>query len=227
MLTVCGSATDDRLTTLANAKELLQLTDSADEQFLDRLIVRASRRIRNYCGREFSLQTYQDILPSYGRVYLQLPEYPITQVLRVFDGSDTGTDTELSATEYRVDKAEGRLYREAGWAWTAQVQEGALTTFPPPDSEARRWLVEWSAGYTGPDGTTSTGHGASSTGSTLPADLEDACLELVKASYKARSRPGDVQSESVGDVSVTYKAGGTRVLPETVEDLLAAYRSVI
>lgn len=230
MLTVLTSATDVRLTTVANVKEVLNLTDSVDEPFLDRLILRASARVASYCGRELLVQKYQTVLPSYGGPHLQLPQYPIVSVSRVFDGSDTGPggSVELSATEYQIDQAEGQLYRDYTWRWSKRLDPHTVSDMITPDGERRKWLIEFTAGYVGPKGTTSTGLiGSTSTGSTLPAEIEDATIELVKSAYLARKRGDDVKSESVGDVSVTYKDTGSRALPQTVKDLLDPFRSVI
>jgi hypothetical protein len=225
MLTVLATATSDALTTLENAKEFLGVTDSKDDQFIDRLILRASRRITTYLGRPLVLQTYQTLLPSQGSVNLLLPRYPIQTVLRLFDSSDTGSAQ--AVTQYRVDREAGLLNRDAGWSWTVQLDAHAVTDLPTPGGEYRTWLVEWSAGYIGPNGTSSTGHGNTSTGSTLPEDLEEACLELIKDRYLARSRSDAVQSEKVGDVSVTYRDGGSQQVPMTVAALLAPYQSVV
>lgn len=45
--------------------------------------------------------------------------------------------------------------------------------------------------------------------STLPGDLEQACLETVKSWFYQRSRDSEVQSRSVGDLSVTYATAST------------------
>ena len=227
MLTVLATATSDALTTLENAKEYLGVTDSKDDQFIDRLILRSSRRVTTYLGRPLLLQTYQDLLPSHGSVNLLLPRHPIKTVLRLFDSSDTGSALALSATDYRIDSRTGMLNRDRGWAWTVQIDAHAVTDLPTPGGEYRTWLVEWSAGYIGPNGTSSTGHGNTSTGQTLPEDLEEACLELIKASYLRRTRSDDIQSERVGDVSVSYREGSSTSVPATVAALLEPYRSVI
>ncbi len=41
--------------------------------------------------------------------------------------------------------------------------------------------------------------------STLPADVDQAARETVRSMYVARKRDGDVQSKSVGDLSITYR----------------------
>ena len=122
------------------------------------------------------------------------------------------------------------LNRDDGWCWSNQIDAGAITAIPVPNGEYKRWLVEFSAGYVGPRGADSnTGFGTTATGATLPGDVEDACLELVKSAYLSRARTDEVQSESVGDVSVSYfkGLGGGRAMPQTVKDLLTPYRSLL
>lgn len=232
MWTTCATATDERLAKIEDVKEALSITDSVYDQFLERQILRASRRITSYIGRPLLLQTYQAILPSFGSVNLMLPAYPIVSVDRVVDGTDTGpgTGVELTATEYRVDSANGCLNRDMGWRWTRQIQRGTLNDLPMPDGEYHNWVVEFSAGYIGPYGTSSTNHSNVSTGPTLPEDIQDACIELVKSAYHTRSRSDDVRSESVGDVSISYGGTGVsggRALPDSVKAFLEPYRSLV
>ena len=228
MVTVLATATQERLTKVSDALEALRLTDEGETAYVERLIDRASSRIVTYLGRPLALQTYRALVPAYGNTALRLPRYPIVGVSFVMDGSDT-TGTALTATDYRVDAQDGHLNRDLGWAWSKQYRAGELTTDPVPGGEERQWLVEFSAGYRLAAGT-STGHYNTATGVTLPADIQDACLELVKERYLARTRSGDVQSESVGEASVTYRDGfrdNVGSLPKTAQDLLDPYRSVI
>lgn len=229
MITVLTTSTGIGLTVPADVKEVLHECDTKDDALLGKFILRASARIEAYCGRTFGVQKYQEIIPAYGGITLQLARYPIRKVFRVFDGTDTDGSAELSATGYRIDYALGQLNRDEGFPWTYQV--GRSISFEPlSGQEYHNWLVEYSAGYVPVGGWTSTWEaGASSTDTTLPPDLQDACIGLVQDMYLKRGRDANVQSERVGELSITYaqRSPGQSGLSDDVVDLLAPYRSII
>lgn len=79
------------------------------------------------------------------------------------------------------------------------------------------------------EGSTTT---ATSTGTrmfvrTLPGDIEAATLEAIRAWYLGRARDPNVESRSVGDLSVSYRGGWGAVpvgaLPYTAQALLAPW----
>jgi hypothetical protein len=81
-----------------------------------------------------------------------------------------------------------------------------LTASPWPGEEDSPWLIDYVAGYVR-DGMTSTcalwstAKGTTSTGRTLPADIEAAVIAKVVSWYEAEE--GVIQ-KSVGDLSVQY-----------------------
>jgi len=225
MFTVCGSATGEWLADLPDVKDALGLDDSQYDQTLLRMVRRASSRIESYLGRSLQTQVYQAVLPGYGRRKLVLPAYPVRSLFRVFDGTDTGTGTELTATagDFRLDAARGVLERDDGWPWTFQMRE-AISPFPEPGQEYPRFLVEFSAGYVPPLGKCSTFDGTTTTGMTLEQDLQDATIALVRNMWHDRSRPTNVRSKSVGEISISYGESKGE-LPDEVLAILAPYRS--
>lgn len=227
MLTVLTTSTGLGLTVVADVKEVLHECDNKDDALLAKFIGRASARLDAYCGRSFLAQKYQEVIPAFGGVVLQLAQYPIRTMFRVFDGTDTGSAIELSATGYRVDRALGQLNRDEGWAWT--YQQGSSISFEPlPGQEYKNWLVEYSAGFVPAAGWTSTWEGSTSTGTDMPMDVQDACIQQVQEMYLKKGRDANVQSEKVGELSITYtqRAPGQSGLSEDVVDLLAPYRSI-
>lgn len=226
VLTVCGTATGDMLVGLADLKDAIGVTDSQFDESLTRFIRRSSARIAAYCDRPLLAQTYQAALPSYGGPVLQLPHYPVRAVLRVFDGTDTGTATELSSTEYRVNYAKGQLYRDEGFPWTfSSFPE--VAPFPEPGREYTNWLVEFSAGYIPANGKNacSTSDGTTSTACDVPMDLQDAAITLTRSMWYGRNREAGVSSKSVGELSISY-ASQSGAVPEEVASLLQPYRSL-
>jgi uncharacterized phiE125 gp8 family phage protein len=228
MLQVLVTATSDLLVSVADVKESMDLTDAVNDTKLARFIGRASARIDAYCHRTFLLQTYRALLPAYGGERLLLPCAPVRAVLAVYDGTDTGTARQLSATEYTVDKQNGWIEYESGWPWSAQSRP-EVAPFPEPNSEVARYIVDWSAGYVPLNGTTATGDGATSTGCTIPLDLQEAAISLTRSRWLSRTRDQAISSKRVGELSITYKADAVESagLPVEVRDLLAPYRSLI
>lgn len=227
MLTVCGTATGDLLVSLADLKDALNLTDAQHDETLTRFLKRTSARIETYVGRPLFDQVYQAALPSYGGPILQLPRHPVRAVFRVFDGTDTGAGSvELTSTEYTVDAERGHLVRNSGWPWT-YTAFAEVAPFPEPHHEYPRWLVEFSAGYVPASGkdSGSTQDGTTTTGTTVPLDLQEAAISLTRSSWYARTRESGVTSKSVGELSIHY-AAPTGSLPDEVAAMLQPYRSV-
>lgn len=227
LLTVCSSATGDLLVALADVKDALAITDAQHDETLTRFIRRSSSRIETYIGRPLFDQVYQVALPSYGGPILQLPHHPVRSVLRVFDGTDTGTGSkELSSTEYVVNLDRGQLWRSEGWSWTYTAQ-AEVAPFPIPNAEYPRWLVEFSAGYVPANGkdSGSTQDGTTTTGTTVPLDIQEAAISLTRSTWYARTRESGIRSKSVGELSISY-AAQTGSMPDDVLAILAPYRSI-
>lgn len=217
MLTVCSSSTADELTTRANLKDELGLTDNAHDALLDRLITRASEWAADQLGVFPLRQVYSETVAGYGRRHLMLSRYPIRSVTRVYSGTDTGTATEIKSTEYRrADDDAGLLARDQGWAWTARSAD-LLTAIPLAGMEEHRYLVDYEAGWT--LGTTSTLGGTTSTGRTLPRAVEQAVLLKARSWFLRRQADPSIKSQSIGDLSITYRDEGGQ-LEDEAEALL-------
>ena len=221
MLKVCSSATGEDLTTRANLKDELGLTDNADDAILDRLITRASAWAADRLGTYPFRQVYRETVAAYGRRHLMLSRHPIRNVTSVYSGTDTGTATEVKSTEYRrADDEAGLLSRDQGWAWTARSAD-QLSAIPLPGMEEHRYLVDYEAGWT--FGTTSTLGGTTSTGRTLPQAIEQAVLLKARSWYLRRKGDPSVKSQSIGDLSITYRDEGGQ-MDDEAEALLGPYR---
>lgn len=226
ILNVLASSTDGLLVSLADTKEALDITDEGADEALTRFIRRGSSRIESYVGRPLLSQVYQAVVPSYGGQLLQLPRYPIGAVLRVFDGTDTGTATALSSTEYRTLASRGQLQRDAGWGWS-YIAYPDVAPFPEPGQEYPRYLVEFSAGYIPANGkdVSATGDGTTTTGTTVPYDLQDAAIMVTRSMWLGKGREPGVTSKSVGELSISYSSAPTSGIPDEVAAMLQPYRS--
>jgi hypothetical protein len=231
MITVTQASTSDLLVSVADIKEVLDITDSAYDAMIERLLSRATARIQNYCGKPLLVQRYDVRTPSYGSVNLSLPHRFIRTLFAVRDSSSTGQDA-LSSTGYSLDVNKGLLYRSEGWEWSAQFNANSIVSDPVVGAEYRRWYLDYSAGFipAGGKDSGSTWDGTTDTGQTVPADLQEAAIGLVSRSWRSRLRDPDVASERVGELSITYRdtqsARGSLGIPEDIADLLRPYRSI-
>jgi hypothetical protein len=203
--TVTAAATSYDLTTLANVKAELDITDGGSDAVLRRYITSASKAAAHYCNRVFAVETVSEaFLPghrycAYGQHYavLQLSRFPLVTVTSVTEDDDLLTVTD----DYLVNSSNGQLTR---------VNSGLLPS---------RWLelgvtVVYSSGY-----------------ATVPADLEDAVIRMVTQRYSAKGRDATLKSEEIPGVrSAQYwiatgeEAGA--ITPD-VADLLDRYRSIV
>ncbi len=189
MLTVVTPAASFLLCKLADVKADLGINDTSKDSVLTALIAAASDQIQ----REFQFlcrQTYRETLPGYGGNILQLKRTPIVSVSSVTHNNEPIVDYTIE------DKDAGHLYRRLGWEWTASVGWD-MTGYVIPNSEHPDFTVEYVAGYLAADQASSD----------MPAEIQLSARETVEYWYKALSRSADIESKSVGDLSITYVTG--------------------
>lgn len=180
ILTVTNAASSRDLTTLANVKAELDVTDGASNIILQRYISSASLAASQYCNRIFPVETVSEkfLFPEYwnrmvreGVKPLQLSRWPIVAVTSVTENAILLVEN----TDYLVDKANGQLTRLDSSAYPRSWSPLPL-------------VVAYSAGY-----------------ATIPADLEDAVIRMVTKRFRAKGRDATLKSESLPGVrDVTY-----------------------
>lgn len=201
IVTVTDAADDYDLTTLANVKAELSITNGDSDTVLRRYITSASKAAAHYCNRVFAEETVSErFLPGHCYTWvnnneiLQLARFPLITVTSVTE------DDELLVvdTDYLVNSSNGQLTR---------VFEDFTS----------RWLslgitVVYSSGY-----------------STIPADLEDAVIRMVTQRYSAKGRDATLRSENIPGVrEATYwiaTGAEAGALTPDVVDLLDRYRA--
>lgn len=243
-LDVISASTDRDLTTTSALKALVlgaTATSTAQDAYLSNLIRRSSKWAESFVGEPLTVQTYRETVASFGRRSLLLGRTPLRSLDAIYDATDTGVAT-LVSTQCRIEDADaGLLSRDFGWGWTATIQGPGtggpfypsalpLESFPLSGQEYKPWLVDYRAGWTygGVDtgsANYSTARGSTSTGRTLPEDVEQAVLLRAQAMHQ--NNPDGVSSESLGDLSVSYRdrAGGESVT--SYGELLERYRRVV
>jgi hypothetical protein len=191
MLEVLTPAVSVLLTTRAAVKTDLGIPegDASKDAALNDLVRDASDSIQ----REFQFlcrQTYRETLPGYGNNILQLKRTPIVSVSSITHMGEPIVDFTIE------DKDAGHLYRRGGWRWTASVGWN-LTGYIIPNSEHPEFTVEYVAGYLAAD----------QPDSDMPPEIQRAARETVVDWFKRLGRDSDIQSKSVGDLSISYATG--------------------
>lgn len=205
--TVVTAATKTDLVTLATVKEDLEIQpgNTSSDAVLTRYIRYASQAIQQYCNRLFAIETIKDEFffdPSTWPPKTRHNVVGLTlskhPVTTVASVIENGQA--LSGTsDYRIDKDSGLLTRLSPDGLTFRDFSGWPVS------------VQYEAGF-----------------ESIPVDVEDACLRMIRARFISRSRDPNIRSESipgVRDVSYWVATGSDAAnMTPDVADLLDNYR---
>jgi hypothetical protein len=195
-------ATGD-LTTLANAKQWLNVGTTTDDALLTRLISAASQFVQTYMNRTIASAAYAEKYTGSNSDTLALANWPCTAVTSLViatvpivaspDGLQTGY-----VFDDRFIYLIGNAYAAVGFPG------GAPNRFPkwPPKCVQ----INYTAGF-----------------ASTPLDIEQAVLELVGLRYREKNRIGQV-SEAIAGATTAYFIGD---MPKSTQTLLNNYRKVI
>lgn len=92
------------LTSLANLKEYLGISSTADDALLEKCIDRASVRMETYCNRLLKARNHAEWISGAGVDTVRLKQYPVSQVNGVWTGSyaalvvSSGNATDIRAS---------------------------------------------------------------------------------------------------------------------------------
>ena len=226
-VTITSPPASTALTTLANAKAVINITSTADDAFITSLIGRASSVIAQYCGRDFGLQTCVEIFrygagsyigPSaqsvapYGTplaaqfIPISLSLFPVqVSTFSVVENSDSALTL---GTDFDLDPAAGLAYR---------VRAGLRSWWNVPTVTAT-----YSAGYVLPADSPVSGVAA------LPGQVEECALALVTAAYMRRGRDPSVildVTEGVGRVGYAkLETLSGMAIDDSMASMLQSYR---
>lgn len=238
-ITVCASSTDLDLTTTGMLKNLLGTTSTANDAYLSTLIRTASKWAETQVGYPLTAQSYSETVAGFSRLQLLVNRTPLRAIDRILDATDSGTANEIRTSEFVVeDRDAGILTRPQGWDWNplmaGHLFDSALplSLTPMPGQEMKTYVVDYRAGFTYRGLETSsvnwsTQKGTTSTGRTLPEDIELAVMFRAQAFFVGGD---EAASESLDDLSVNYRSLGTdangRLLTRAA-DLLEPYKRFI
>ena len=128
------------LTTLANVKAWLGLSQDADNAILARLITGVSLALSQYANRNFMSASYTINVDGPGGTTLMLRQYPVTAVASVsIDGLALPVSSGVGVAGYRFTQSrlivEGYRFTK-GNANVAVAYTGGFTTVPPDLEQA-------------------------------------------------------------------------------------------
>lgn len=198
---ITPSTTRD-LTTLDTVKAELGVTDNAQDDFLQMKIRQASDAIASSCNRDFAQETLEDYF-ALDLTCRNGDPLILSRVPVTSVVSVLDGTSPISASDYEFDEQTGML-----WRMTSNIRSN-WNWF------GGRIVVRFIGGF--------------ELLPTLPFDLEQACISLVRTSWFSRTRDPAVRSESVPDVvAYSYAIGDVGIgkggMPPEVENLIAPYR---
>lgn len=214
------------MTTLADIKALLGITDTTQDTRLEILINSASATIAAACDRLFTRSTYTaETHPGTNRQMLLLDQWPIVSVSAVYSG-----DTLMDAADYELkaqDMSMGGLYKADGWNQNTTYATGLTTD---TWASGRDYSVTYIAGYYMPNDVTvapADPHYVAGAAGSLPLDLVNLCNTLV-ASQNLAWKYQALGLKRITEGGLTYEWGsassfGAHGLPMDLEDIIARY----
>lgn len=175
------------LTTLQRQKDFMGISAVDYDTVLDRLIDCATDFIEEYCDRRFQETTYtNELYDGTGNRRLLLENYPINSsssfTLQIRGSTDNEDDWSTEDTSNYFIKYEQGIVEFANKIFVKVVQHYRAT---------------YTAGY-------DYDNAATFLSDVGAADLEFACWKLVTRYFTQRKSSGDIESESIGNYSVTF-----------------------
>ncbi len=207
LLTTINTAASGTLASLADAKAELSLTSGDQDAIVSRYLAASTAAIEQFCNRTFGVQGITDEFwpDRESHAYQVTPgisEIIVSQwPIVAVETVTENGDTLDDGTDYRVDYRVGKVIR---------LNEQPYPTF------WRAWpiSIKYTGGY-----------------ATIPADVQDACIRLVKARYLAKDRDPFLRSESIPGVrdASWWIATGSDAgnMPPDVQDILENYRQPV
>jgi hypothetical protein len=188
---------------------------------LQRIITAASKAVASYLGYpvERLFDAAAQTVAGQGSRYLFLKGVgKLQQVLSItIDG------VLLAASEYEIDNAQfARIRRLNGpWPFTG-LTSGGVADDPLRAEDTGDILVVYLAGWITP------GQVALQAADVveLPADIEQAALEVITAMWRRKGKDRGVASQSLGSGSITYRETDVGPIPRSARALLAPYRRI-
>jgi hypothetical protein len=176
------------LSNLARTKSFMGISIATNDTLIENLINSATDFIERYCGvRRFKETSYRDeVYDGTGTNKLNLRNWPvnISAVFNLYERdslANIDSWTLMDDENYFIQYNEGQL----------DFISNKFTAYP------RHWKINYTAGYNYDNATTFLSDVGMS-------DLEHALWVLVNDLYRLKSAPLGVESESIGNYSISY-----------------------
>ena len=199
------------LTTLGDVKAWLQTGQNAfpttDDALLTRLITAASQLIQTWLNRQIISQDWIEARDGLGNVLgpsdvrYQFAAFPVTAVSRVL--VDGIVIPAIPTPAQSATAAVGAMAAQSGYLFTPT--QLVIRGYAVP-RKAGCVSLQYTAGYAVP-----------------PADLSQACIELVALRYRERGRIGEVTKAIGGGQTVSYSQ---KDMSDSIKSLIQQYRRV-
>lgn len=159
------------LTTLANVKQWLNIQTTTDDLLLTRLITASSGFIQAWLNRSLISQQYVETVNGDDTLKRSFANYPVTAVTSVYiDGQAIAPAPVATAPNVA----------RSGYAFDATMLYLLSYAF---NRGFLNVVIAYTAGYT-----------------VIPAEIEQACIQLIGLRYNERSRIGQVSKSLGGEV---------------------------
>jgi hypothetical protein len=193
------------LTTVARLKSFMGITSATHDTLLDSVVDATSQFIQNYCDRTFVETTYtNEIYDGVGTDKLMLRNYPV---------STTAAFTlEVRTSPMNVsswDAISSDLYHTHYNRGIIEMVGGRFYELP------RHYRITYTAGYV-------FDNAATFLEDVNAGDLEYAVWKLATDLFRQRKQGTGVQSESIGEYSVTLRK--STMVNQEIRDILANYK---
>ena len=199
------------LTTLGDVKSWLQTGQNTfpttDDALLTRLITAASQFIQTWLNRQITSQDWMETRDGLGNVLgpsdvrYQFAAFPVTAVNRVV--VDGVVIPAIPPSTHSGSAVVGLFAAQPGYLFTPT--QLVIRGYAVP-RKAGCVTIQYTAGYAVP-----------------PADLSQACIELVALRYRERGRIGEVAKAIGGGQTVSYSQ---KDMSDSIKSLIQQYRMV-
>lgn len=222
----CTTSTEGQWASLGDLMTLVGATASSSG--MDLALTQGTSWVERYVTNDRNgrarRQVVRETVAGAGTQQLMLSVLPVRKVVRLFDSTDTCEASEYCSTDFRVDDPEAgfiSLVNGGRFEWDA-VWGHYIERYPRPGQVTRPWLVLYEAGWIfNETSSTCSAWVSTSTGRTLPDDVERAVLLKAAEFYQGSTR--GVESIAVGPLKMNY--GSEQI--DDVERLLTPYRRII
>ena len=242
MIRVTEPATDDVLISIEDVIDTLDLDISSstnDEEeakkyrTLNRIVKGASVAIESYIGRILRKQSYEERVPGYDNLYMQLFHNPVGSVESI-SYSEVGDDPPnvgespndsllfISTDTWNlIDPKAGQIYSIVSWPLTTRYRVGLNDTMLP-NQRLPLFVVRYTAGY-------ELQSSLSDYEFKMPWDIVEAAVTTSKIWWQSSKTNPRLLMQKVDDLMVKYRfpsAGGlagVAPLPPEVTGLLDSY----